>query len=70
MLIKKEIEQRLKRTIEEINDLEKDKDNEFQNYKITSLTLRVTAKVYADVLQKQYSMSENKILKITEDSIE
>ena len=66
MLSKEEIKQRLNRTIEEIKDLEKDKNNEYQNYDITTLNLRITAKVYAEVLGKQYSMSENKLLKITE----
>lgn len=66
MLTKEEIKQRLNRTIEEINDLEKDKDNEFQNYEITSLSLRIAAKVYAEILGKQYSMTENKLLKISE----
>ena len=67
MLSKEEIKQRLNRTIEEIKDLEKDKNNEFQNYDITTLSLRITAKVYAEVLGKQYSMSENKIIKIAEE---
>jgi hypothetical protein len=67
MLSKEEIKQRLNRTIEEIKDLEKDKNNEFQNYDITTLSLRITAKVYAEVLGKQYSISENKLLKITEN---
>jgi len=67
MLGKEEIKQRLNRTIEEINDLEKDKDNEFQNYEITTLSLRIAAKVYAEILGKQYSISENKLLKISEN---
>lgn len=67
MLSKEEIKQRLNRTIEEIKDLEKDKNNEYQNYDITTLNLRITAKVYAEVLGKQYSMSENKIIKVTEE---
>lgn len=67
MLSKEEIKQRLNRTIEEIKDLEKDKNNEFQNYDITTLNLRITAKVYAEVLGKQYSMSENKIIKVSEN---
>ena len=67
MLSKEEIKQRLNRTIEEIKDLEKDKNNEFQNYDITSLCLKRDAKIYAEVLGKQYSMSENKLLKITEN---
>jgi len=66
MLGKEEIKQRLNRTIEEINDLEKDKDNEFQNYDITTLNLRIIAKVYAEILGKQYSVSENKLLKVSE----
>jgi len=66
MLSKEEIKQGLNRTIEEINDLEKDKDNEFQNYDITTLNLRITAKVYAEILGKQYSVSENKLLKVSE----
>ncbi len=67
MLSKEEIKQRLNRTIEEIKDLEKDKNNEYQNYDITTLNLRITAKVYAEVLGKQYSMIENKLLKVTEN---
>ena len=67
MLTKEEIKQRLNRTIEEISDLEKDKENEFQNYDIATLNLRITAKVYAEILGKQYSMSENKLLKISEN---
>lgn len=67
MLSKEEIKQRLNRTIEEIKDLEKDKNNEFQNYEITSLMLKRDAKIYAEVLGKQYSMSENKLLKFSEN---
>ena len=67
MLSKEEIKQRLNRTMEEINDLEKDKSNEFQNYNITTLNLRITAKVYAEILGKQYSISENKLLKVSEN---
>lgn len=67
MLSKEEIKQRLNRTIEEIKDLEKDKNNEFQNYEVMNLNLRITAKIYAEVLGKQYSIAENKLLKITEE---
>jgi hypothetical protein len=66
MLTKEEIEQRLNRTIEEINDLENDKDNEFQNYFMSTLNLRLAAQIYAEILMKQYSISENKLLKVSE----
>ena len=67
MLSKEEIKQRLNRTIEEIKDLEKDKNNEFQNYDVTMLCLKRDAKIYAEVLGKQYSIIENKIIKVSEN---
>lgn len=67
MLLKQELKQRLNSTIEKINQLNKDKDNEFQNYDISLLNLQIEAKVYANVLELQYNMATNKILKISEN---
>lgn len=67
MLSKQELKQRLNSTIEKINQLNKDKDNEFQNYDVSLLNLQIEAKVYANVLELQYNMATNKILKISEN---
>lgn len=67
MLSKAELKQRLNSTIEKINQLNKDKDNEFQNYDISLLNLQIEAKVYANVLELQYNIATNKILKISEN---
>ena len=67
MLSKAELKQRLNSTIEKINQLNKDKDNEFQNYDISLLNLQIEAKVYANILELQYNIATNKILKISEN---
>lgn len=67
MLGKAEIRQKLNSTIENINQLNKDKDNEYQNYDISLLNFQIEAKVYAHVLELQYNMVTNKVLKITEE---
>ena len=67
MLLKPELKQRLNSIIEKINQLNKDKDNEFQNYDISLLNLQIEAKVYANILELQYNIATNKILKISEN---
>ena len=67
MLEKAEVKQRLNSIIEQINQLNKDKDNEYQNYDISLLNLQIEAKVYANVLKLQYNMVTNKILKVSEE---
>lgn len=67
MLLEQELRQRLNSTVETIKQLNKDKKNEFQNYDISLLNLQIEAKVYANVLELQYNMATNKILKITEN---
>lgn len=67
MLLEEELRQRLNSTVENIKQLNKDKKNEFQNYDISLLNLQIEAKVYANVLELQYNMATNKILKISEN---